>query len=191
MPDRRWWESMFEAYERRWGRDWDANGSARRAGGTSEADWFFRMQRASCTPTTMVAEERRAMTSNTTHVLPAIQVPTLVISNSSSSPAGRTAPTSPPRYPTRGWSPTRPRRASVVRPAPRRSCGRSASFLGGPRRPIAGPCSIGCWRRCCSPISSIRPRRRPRSVTVAGATTRELHDDLVRGPRSRPTRGAR
>ena len=33
MPDRRWWESMFETYERRWGRDWDVNGSARRAGG--------------------------------------------------------------------------------------------------------------------------------------------------------------
>ena len=86
MPDRRWWESMFETYERRWGRDWDVNGSARRAGGAEEADWFIRMQRASCTPKTMIAEERRALTSNTAHVLPAIQAPTLVISNTDDAP---------------------------------------------------------------------------------------------------------
>ena len=86
MPDRRWWESMFETYERRWGRDWDVNGSARRAGGEEEADWFVRMQRASCTPMTMIAEERRSLGSSTAQVLPTIQVPTLVIANSTDSP---------------------------------------------------------------------------------------------------------
>lgn len=86
MPDRRWWESMFETYERRWGRDWDVNGSARRAGGEEEADWFVRMQRASCTPMALIADGRRLLTSSTAQVLPTIQVPTLVISNSSGSP---------------------------------------------------------------------------------------------------------
>ncbi len=86
MPDRKWWEVMFETYQRRWGRDWDVNGSARRVGGAEEADWFVRMQRASCTPTTMIAEERRAFTSSTAQVLPAIQARTLVVSNSAESP---------------------------------------------------------------------------------------------------------
>ncbi len=89
MPDRRWWESMFDIYERRWGRDWDVNGSARRAGGEEEADWFVRMQRASCTPMALIAEGRRSLTSNTAQVLPTIQVPTLVIANSTDSPGWR------------------------------------------------------------------------------------------------------
>jgi len=85
MPDRTWWDSMFESYERDWGRRWNPSGYTARLG-PDEGAWFMRIQRACCTPKMIAAEGRRFISSSTAEVLPAIRVPTLVMSNAAERP---------------------------------------------------------------------------------------------------------
>jgi class 3 adenylate cyclase len=47
----------------------------------AEREWFTRYERASITPGSAVAEERRYMTTDVSRILPSIQVPTLVLSD--------------------------------------------------------------------------------------------------------------
>ncbi len=56
----------------------------------AERDWYLRLQRASTPPGALVAEERRWMQTDTTALLPAIRVPTLVLADEDGS--GYTAP---------------------------------------------------------------------------------------------------
>ncbi len=56
----------------------------------AERDWYLRLQRASTPPGALVAEERRWMQTDTTALLPATRVPTLVLADEDGS--GYTAP---------------------------------------------------------------------------------------------------
>lgn len=79
LPDSQWWAGVMAGTMREWGRRyWGA--SSLRAGGPSEEEWFYRFQRACCTPGALVAETRRFLASDTSDVLAAIRVPTLVLS---------------------------------------------------------------------------------------------------------------
>jgi class 3 adenylate cyclase len=78
MPDRAEWDTFFEGLEARWGRDWQESDVP-----ADDRDWYARMQRATCTPSTITAEERRFTDLSIVDVLPAIRVPTLVMARDS------------------------------------------------------------------------------------------------------------
>jgi class 3 adenylate cyclase len=77
MPTRAWWDEFFRGdLEPRWGRSWQLDDVP-----PEDRDWYARIQRGTCTPSTIAAEERRFGELHIADVLPAVRVPTLVMSD--------------------------------------------------------------------------------------------------------------
>ena len=78
IPDRGQQEAMLASHRTRWG----VTLSEGFAGlDEDERAWYLRLQRATQTPSALVAEERRWMETDTRALLPAIHVPTLVLAD--------------------------------------------------------------------------------------------------------------
>jgi class 3 adenylate cyclase len=91
ITDEEGWEEALKEIHDEWGTLTWTDGSTQ--WDPVERDWYARMQRATMTPGSMIAEFRRYMTLDVRDILSAIHVPTLIMSSSNpDTDAGFTAP---------------------------------------------------------------------------------------------------
>jgi class 3 adenylate cyclase len=88
IPDAGQQEAMLAHHRIHWGISLSEEISAQMD--DAERDWYLRLQRATTPPGALVAEERRWMQTETSELLPAIHVPTLVLADEDG--AGYSAP---------------------------------------------------------------------------------------------------
>jgi class 3 adenylate cyclase len=88
LPDTGQQEAMLASHRTRWGVS--LSDEIGREMQEAEREWYLRLQRATTPPGAFVAEERRWMQTDTTALLPAIHVPTLVLADEDG--AGYSAP---------------------------------------------------------------------------------------------------
>jgi class 3 adenylate cyclase len=79
IPDAGQQETMIAHHRVHWGMSLSDEISAQMD--DAERDWYLRLQRATTPPGALVAEERRWMQTDTSALLPAIRVPTLVLAD--------------------------------------------------------------------------------------------------------------
>jgi pimeloyl-ACP methyl ester carboxylesterase len=88
LPDEGQQEAMLASHRTRWGVS--LSDEIGREMQEAEREWYLRLQRGTTPPGALVAEERRWMQTDTTALLPAIHVPTLVLADEDG--AGYSAP---------------------------------------------------------------------------------------------------